>query len=680
MAGGARALAALLEGGEAPGWPGGLEPGAATAALAEAGVGRAGAAALVDFFGRCYRRGRLEALPPRLDVEAGLRWPQQGLAVVPWPALAPEGRYRVAAGEVRLRWTRREEGPGARARLDGPPRVEGGALVLRFRREAGGGSRAALHREAEAALAAAPGHWRAALEGGPPLRQQIARFTARGHPWRLVHPALSSALAPALDAALWSLRDRDPGAAAAARAAGRALIDALERASRAVYDLWTAPPEVATRRLLWSLDRLPEPLQAKVLADDTHRAWWAGLLGAEAPAAGDRLPVDPARLPADLAAALAALPERAPEGRCVRGENRRALAHLQRAPGRLRAVYIDPPYNTGLSFLGYPDRVHSGVWLSAMAERLELARTLLREDGALFVSIDDREGARLKLLLGAIFEERNHLATLVWEKVHTRKNSARTWSIQHEYVHAVARDAARWTRRLLPRQDTSAYRNPDDDPRGPWKPDPVTAHNPYGADYTITRPDGQVLSPPPERYWSFSKENFERLDREGAVIWGERGYPMVKRYLADVQDGLVPVTLLDRKVAGDTAAARRALREMFGGALVFDYPKPVRLLEEVLYPACPGADDEVLDFFAGSGTTAHAVIGLNRQDGGRRRFVLVERGEVFDEVLLPRVLKALYADRWRAGRPVAAAPRSYTLEILELKPWLQQLREQIGWL
>ena len=225
----------------------------------------------------------------------------------------------------------------------------------------------------------------------------------------------------------------------------------------------------------------------------------------------------------------------------------------------------------------------------------------------------------------------------------------------------------------MPRSDASAYKNPDGDPRGPWKPDPVTAHNPYGADYTITRPDGEVLHPPPERYWAFSEENFKRMEAAGAVIWGERGYPMIKRYLADVQDGLVPVTLLSRKVAGDSSRARRELREMFGGALVFDYPKPVALLREVLYPATPDPDDVILDFFAGSGTTAQAVMRLNREDGGRRRFILVERGEVFEAALLTRVQKALFSDRWRAGCPMAAAPLGHLVQVVALKTWEETL-------
>ena len=687
-----RALEDTLEGGEAPGWPGGLEPGAVRRALTETlsatvsgPLSEPALSALAAIFARWYRRGRLVAAPGEASARAALDWPQRGLVVVPWPTPARRASFSVAAGEVRLERVSFEPGPGARVTLDTvtPLSLSGGHLTLRFHHRPGVGGRQEVHDRAAVAavLDALPPRWREPLAAGGRrslLARQLARFTASSPSWRLVHPDLSAVLSPALDALLLPLLDEAEGELStflAARAMGRTLIAGLSEGARSLHERWCAAPTARTDRWIVSLDRLPDGLRALALVNPAQRRWWAEHLKVTEPERHAALPVDTAHFPESFRARVAErFAGEIPTGICIKGENRRALSWLQgHAAGSVRAIYLDPPYNTGLNFLGYPDRLPSGVWLSAMADRFALARELLREDGTLFASIDDREGARLKLLLGELFGEENHLATLVWEKVHTRKNSSRTWSIQHEYVHVVARDAKRWTRRLMPRGDATAYKNPDDDPRGPWKPDPVTAHNPYGADYTITRPDGEVLRPPPERYWAFSEENFKRMEAAGAVIWGERGYPMIKRYLADVQDGLVPVTLLSRKVAGDSSRARRELREMFGGALVFDYPKPVALLREVLYPATPDADDVILDFFAGSGSTAQAVMGLNRQDGGRRRFILVERGEVFERALLARVQKALFADRWRAGCPIESEPLGHLIQIVSLKLWEETL-------
>ncbi len=676
-----RTLERLLEGGEAPGWPGGLEPGVIRGLLLDHPADGPALEALCTSFGRWYRAGRLIALPQAPTGTPELTWPESGLSVIPWPSPVRAARFVLPVGVVTLELLRCEPGAGARTvlRRGQPFELLDRELRLHFVRRPGlGGRQASLDRRAtQSLLAALPEPWRSALSTGPArsplLLSQLKRFTATGPGHRLAHPDLSPRLRPALDAALLPLLERSPEDFAAARRLGRALIEALAAASTRLHALWSAPPTARSRSWLVSPDQLPPDLSAQLRADAGLRRWWREHLGSDEPEAAPIF-TEAIADPAARQRADTLLEGAEPTGLLIRGDNRRALGGLlPRWAERVRVIYIDPPYNTGLSFLGYPDRLSPGIWLSMMAERLGLARLLLRRDGALFASIDDREGARLKLLLGQLFSPENHLATLVWEKVHTRKNSAKTWSIQHEYIHAVARDASAWTRRLLPRTDTGAYRNPDADPRGPWKLDPITAHNPYGAAYTITRPDGEVLRPPPERYWAFSRERFAQLEREGAVVWGERGYPSIKRYLADVQDGLVPVTLLHRRVAGDSASARRALREQFGGDLVFDYPKPVTLLLELLYPASPAPDDVVLDYFAGSGATGEAVIALNRQDGGRRRFLLVERGPAFDRALLPRIAKALYAARWRAGQPVVPAPRPCRVRVDRLEPWEQVL-------
>lgn len=281
----------------------------------------------------------------------------------------------------------------------------------------------------------------------------------------------------------------------------------------------------------------------------------------------------------------------------IEGDNLEVLKILQKHyHGKIKMIYIDPPYNTGKDFV-YPDNFKDGVdhylewskqvnedgkplstntetggrihtnWLNMMYPRLKLARNLLTEDGAIFISIDERELPNLLGIAREVFGEANILATLAWEKVHTRKNSARYFSTQHEYVLAVARNKPKWDRQLIPRSSTALkdYRNPDNDPRGPWKPDPITAHNRYDADYVIVKPNGARVQRPRDRYWVYSEATWKEKVEHGAVLWGDGdSMPMVKRYLSDVQDGLVPVTFLPRTLAGDTAMGKKEVDSLGG--------------------------------------------------------------------------------------------------------------------
>jgi adenine-specific DNA-methyltransferase len=355
------------------------------------------------------------------------------------------------------------------------------------------------------------------------------------------------------------------------------------------------------------------------------------------------------------------------ENLIIEGDNLEVLKLLQKSYlGKVKLIYIDPPYNTGNDFI-YPDnygesmqtyleytgqvdaegrkfgtnsdtdgRFHS-KWLNMMYPRLYLARNLLRDDGVIFISIDDNEVDNLRKLGNEIFGEENFLASIVWEKVHTRKNSSKYFSTSHDYVLAYARAKDTWDRLLLPREGESAYRNPDGDPKGPWKPDPVSAHNPYSADYEIVKPNGVRLKPPEGRYWAFSEATWRGKVERNEVIWGPgASHPMIKRYLSEVQEGLVPVTLFTRQFAGDTAQAKAELDALLGVDGVMEYPKPSKLIRRLLQISTR-PDDIVLDFFAGSGTTAHAVLDLNQQDGGNRKFILVQLPEPTDRADYPTI-------------------------------------------
>lgn len=363
----------------------------------------------------------------------------------------------------------------------------------------------------------------------------------------------------------------------------------------------------------------------------------------------------------------------------IEGDNLETLKLLRKSyRNKVKLVYIDPPYNTGKDFV-YPDDFRDGVanykrltgqldeqgvkqtsnsessgrfhtaWLNMMLPRIRLAHELLDKRGAICVSLDDTEVAHFRAIADEIFGGENFLATICWEKVHTRKNSAKTFSISHDYVVVYARDKSQWDRSLLPRENSNAYTNPDNDPKGPWKPDPVTAHNAYSADYKITKPNGVVLSRPEGRYWAFSETTWKTKVAANEVLWGDgNAYPMIKRYLSEVQDGLVPVTLFSRKFAGDTAAAKRESDLLFGEQGVFEYPKPTLLIRRLI-EICTRPDELVLDFFAGSGTTAHAIWLENAKMGGERRFLLVQLPEPLDPDVSEQRVAANYCDK--LGRP-----------------------------
>lgn len=356
----------------------------------------------------------------------------------------------------------------------------------------------------------------------------------------------------------------------------------------------------------------------------------------------------------------------------IEGDNLEALKILQDSYlGKIKMIYIDPPYNTGHEFVykdkfvqseeEYSDsigdkdedgrRLFSGVnqksnpkfhslWCSMIYPRLLLARNLLSEDGAIFISIDDNEQQNMKNMCNEVFGENNFVAQIVWEKVHTRKNSALYFSSSHEYILVYAKlkkiksnDSSGFSRNLLPRASTEACSNPDNDPKGPWKADPITAHNYYSANYTIKKPNGFIVEKPKDRYWAYSEEVIKKKIEENAIIWGNGdSVPMVKRYLCDVQDGLVPTTLFfSRNYAGDTSQAKAQLDLLFPEAKgIFDYSKSLKLLQRLLQIGT-NKDDVVLDFFSGSATTAHAVMKLNAEDEGKRQFIMVQLPELCHE-------------------------------------------------
>lgn len=284
--------------------------------------------------------------------------------------------------------------------------------------------------------------------------------------------------------------------------------------------------------------------------------------------------------------------------------------------GKVKQVYIDPPFNTGQAFAHYDDWLEHATWLSFMRDRLLLIRDLLAPDGSVWVHLDDAEQHRMRALMDEVFGASNFVATVIWKKADSPRNSARHFSVDQDNIHVYAKDASAWRPNRLPRtaEADAEYKNPDNDPLGPWTPGDPFANKFYSlGEYDVTGPTGNVFGPPPGRYWRVSKERFEELDREGRIFWrgGGDARPRIKRYLSEVGD-LVPRTVWDYTDVGSSGEGSRESRRLFPGVPVFATPKPERLLERLIRLGTQ-PNDIVLDCFAGSGSTAAVAHKMGRR-------------------------------------------------------------------
>lgn len=346
----------------------------------------------------------------------------------------------------------------------------------------------------------------------------------------------------------------------------------------------------------------------------------------------------------------------------IEGDNLEVLKLLQKSYlGKVKMIYIDPPYNTGNDFVYHDDfartqeeedlaagnidelgnryikntdsngKYHSD-WCSMIYSRLMVANTLLREDGVIFISIDDNEERNLKNICDEVFGERNKVGTVIWERAFAPKNDAKYFSDSHDYILVYAKDIGSFDIGLLPRTEeaNARYKNPDNDPKGPWTPDNMTVKT-YSAayDYPITTPNGTVMTPPNGRCWFTSKERMNQLIAEGRVWFGEQGgnMPRLKRYLSDVQQGMTAVTIWKYTEVGHNQEGRQELKKLFENKGYFDGPKPLRLMNRILQIANLDKDSIIVDFFSGSATTAHAIMQMNAEDEGNRKFILVQLPE-----------------------------------------------------
>ena len=389
----------------------------------------------------------------------------------------------------------------------------------------------------------------------------------------------------------------------------------------------------------------------------------------------------------------------------IEAENLEALKILQKSyAGNVKMIYIDPPYNTGNDSFIYPDKfsenreeyarrvgdkddegylnrdgVFQGVWrkngkdsghyhsnwLSMMLPRLHLAKTLLRDDGVIFISIDDNEQAQLKLLCDEVFGAENFVANVIWQKIHSTKNDAKYFSDSHEHITCYAKNILNLTIGLLPRtkEMNARFSNPDSDPRGDWSSGDLVANEERtGGYFNITGPTGKIFNVPQGKHWVYSETNLRRMINENRIWFGKNGdaFPRLKRYLSEVQQGRKVDTLWLSDEVGHNQESKREVKKIFDNQGFFDFPKPVRLIYRNLFIAT-SKDDLILDFFSGSATTAHAVMQLNAEDGGSRRCISIQLPEATDEQ--SEAYKAGYLNIAeiakerirRAGRQIAAA-------------------------
>ena len=456
------------------------------------------------------------------------------------------------------------------------------------------------------------------------------------------------------------------------------LIDFLAQLEDFQKKLWLKKKFIVEANYCITLDRVPEDLYPEVAANEAQCEEWIELFaideiqadlhypGFSRPLtidflkANNNLVLDTRFFDEDFKSRLVASIENFDEqceGLLIHSENFQALNLLQeRYREQVKCVYIDPPYNTGGDGFLYKDQYQHSSWITMIGSCARVSQQFMNSSCGMFVSIDEGECDRARFLFRSIFGEQNIITSIIWQKKYAPANDAKWFSENHDYLIVIAKNRECWFPKGLPRSEKQdqAYKNFDNDPRGRWRTDNyVSNKNRFerpNSWYPIIHPKtGEEIWPSEGAVWRYSKEMHEKNVLEKRIWWGKNGLnkvPAFKRFLSDVGN-IRPQTIWKHEEVGHNQDGVREIQQLFGGKC-FSSPKPVGLINQVLK-----LNDSLLtiDYFAGSGTTAHAVINLNREDNGERKYILVEMGDYFDTVLKPRIAKVVYSQNWKNGKP-----------------------------
>ena len=460
------------------------------------------------------------------------------------------------------------------------------------------------------------------------------------------------------------------------------IIDFLAQLEDFQKKLWLKKKFVVETQYCIAVGRIPEAFYPKIAANDAQRAEWVRLFAIDefkgdltTPGYSNQLKPEFLKahptlvmdtrhfnvgFTARLLEAIGGDMDEQTDGVLFQSENFQALSILSERYRQATAViFADPPYNTGVDGFPYKDTYQHSSWLSMIEDRLARARSLLSQVGLLFLTIDYVEVSRLRLLCDGVFGAENFLADIAWEKRYTRSNNAkRFYSLKDTVLSYRVSEALNVIREARTDKSRSNYSNPDNDPRGPWISssyvNPATKEQRPNLVYPIQNPIRLGDVEHPTHAWKYDPETHRQHINDDRLYWGLDGnyeYPRLKSFLSEASEGMVPVDVWHYKLTGTTDDGGNIIKALFGSA-VFENPKPPSLVERAL-SLSPAASDSLLalDHFAGSGTTGHAVINLNREDGGKRKFILVEMGDYFDTVLLARIKKVTFTPEWKDGKP-----------------------------
>lgn len=359
----------------------------------------------------------------------------------------------------------------------------------------------------------------------------------------------------------------------------------------------------------------------------------------------------------------------------IKGNNLIALHCLKkRFSGKVKLIYIDPPYNTGSDSFNYNDHFNHSTWLVFMKNRLEVARELLSDSGSIWINIDDDEGHYIKVLADEIFGRENFINTIIWQKKFSPQNDSRWFSDSHDFIHVYSKNKNIWIPNLLPRtkEMNSRYKNLDNDPRGPWTSSDfsVRTYNPK-TDYPIKTPNGTVIMPPAGRCWASTENVFLDLVRDNRVWFGKDGnnVPRIKKFLSEVKEGVVAQTLWTYQEVGHNQDAKKEIKNLFEGQAVFGTPKPEKLIQRIIQL---GSDegDLVLDFFMGSATTQAVAHKMNRQ------YIGIEQMDYIETVAVERLKKVINGEQGGVSKDVDWQGGG-SFVYCELKNDVQEFKNQI---